>query len=141
MVTATLKDNEGKPVAKADVEYYLNSDFYGQVGAMRIGVAKTDANGVASMQFTPTTKSDKLEFIGRFTGRGALAESEEAIAVQQVGVPAGYVTAPIGLDNVRNWGHTGLAALILTIWATFGFVMFQAVGVSWSKRKKGDKRA
>lgn len=48
---ATLKDDEGSPLQNMDVDFYI----YEENNWKKIGSAKTDSNGVASLSYTPST--------------------------------------------------------------------------------------
>ncbi|MBI2872279.1 MAG: hypothetical protein HYY00_03710 [Chloroflexi bacterium] len=150
-LTTVLTDDKGAPVAKADVRFFLRTDFAGTEDAMEIGIVKTDTNGVAFLDFRPVLSAQQQTIIARFDGKGIYGESGQSIEVQQIGVPApAYSMEPVGLgpaskwapavqvqeaaapglDPVRYWAQVALAMIILSVWATFGFVLYQALGVA-----------
>lgn len=150
-VMATLKDSEGNPVRWAEMRFLLEAGFAGTKGSMEIGVAKTDANGVAALDFKPTLAADRYAITAVFAGMGTYGESQQAIELQATAVPPpAYTMEPVGLDIIPpwarpitlgaaqqpagervldNWATSGLALVVLIIWSTFGFVLYQAFGV------------
>lgn len=127
-----LKDTGGAPVPKADVRFYVDAEFVGTIGKMEIGRAKTDANGVAFYDYRPTMPLSEQRITARFEGVGLHSESERTVIValpSSETLPPAYAVAPIGLEPVRNTAPFVLALLIGGVWATFGFVLRQLVGI------------
>ncbi len=139
-LTAVLKDAKGAPVPKAEVRFYVDASFVGTKGKMAIGTAKTDANGVAFLDYRPTLATRQQVIMAAFEGMGVYAESQGSIELQEVGVPpAAYTTAPIGLEVIRHWAPTALAAAVLSVWSVFGFVLYQAIGIARVSTRGGEK--
>ena len=135
VLTAGLRDTAGKPVSKAEVRFLQDTTFAGTKAQMEVGVGKTDANGVAFLTFHPTLADHYQTITATFAGMGLYAESQEAIQITEAGVPpAAYKTAAIGLEPLRRWAPVALAGIILGVWSTFGFVMFQALSVARARR-------
>ncbi len=134
ILTAALRDAQGKPVAKAEIRFLQDASFAGTKAQMEIGVAKTDANGVAFLEFQPVMADRQQTITATFAGKGLFAESQQAIQITEAGVPpSAYEMASIGLEPLRRWAPFGLAGIILGVWATFGFVMFRAFGMAWAR--------
>ncbi|MBW7881302.1 MAG: hypothetical protein H3C34_01465 [Caldilineaceae bacterium] len=121
-----LRDAQGAAVPKAEIHYYLDAEFAGTKGNMEIGRAKTDANGVAFLDFRPTLSIPQQVITARFSGMGIYDESEQTFAIEVTGVPpAAYTVAPVGLEELRRWAPAVLVAVVLGIWAIFGVVVYQ----------------
>ncbi|MBI3941976.1 MAG: Ig-like domain repeat protein [Chloroflexi bacterium] len=128
---ATLKDAKGVPVPKAEVHFYVEAEFAGSKGQMEIGKAKTDANGVAFLDYQPTLAVQQHKIVARFEGMGIYGESQQAIQIQEVGVlPAAYTVAPIGLEAIRHWAPMALVVVLLGVWITFGYVLYQVYAIA-----------
>ncbi|TAK20674.1 MAG: hypothetical protein EPO26_16750 [Chloroflexota bacterium] len=129
---AVLKDTGGAPVSKAEVRFYVDAEFVGTFGKMEIGRAKTDANGVAFLDYRPTLPLSEQRFTVRFEGLGLHSESDRTVLVvlpSADALPAAYAVAPIGLEPIRNTAPFVLALLIGGVWTTFGFVLRQLAGI------------
>lgn len=134
---AVVVDEKGAPVSKAEVHFALDAEFAGTKGQMAIGTAKTDVNGVAYLNYRPTLANRQQKITARFAGMGVYDKSEQAIEISQVGVPApAYTTAPRGLDEIWNVAPRAFAAVILGIWASFGFALYQALSISFSSPRR-----
>lgn len=127
-LSATLKDGAGNPVPKATVRFYVDGEFAGTKGAMEVGAAKTDAKGMAAVSYNPTFAGQQ-QVAARFEGMGIYAESEKAVQIKVASARPAYAVAPIGLDAIRSRAPIALAMLVLSIWCTFGFVLYQIYGV------------
>lgn len=134
---AALKDDKGAPVPKAEVRFSTDAQFGPTKGQMDLGTAKTDANGVAFLDYQPTRAAQQQTITARFEGMGVYGESEQAIQIEVAGVPPpAYTMDPIGLEDVRRWAPPALVAVVLGIWAIFGFVLFQAVSISRVRERR-----
>ncbi|MDO8531377.1 MAG: hypothetical protein Q7T26_04300 [Dehalococcoidia bacterium] len=149
---ASLNDGSGNPVPKAEVRFLLDAEFAGRKGKMDIGSAKTDAKGVAFLDFKPTLATNQYAITARFEGMGVYAESEQAIAIQSTGAPpSAYVMESTGLGIIPpwaasltvgvadrplihqlldHWATSGLALVVLAVWGIFGFILYQAFSIS-----------
>ncbi|MBI4674089.1 MAG: hypothetical protein HY741_20790 [Chloroflexi bacterium] len=125
-----LKDVNGAPVDKAQVQFFIDAEFAGVKSKMNIGMARTDANGVAFLDFKPTLATREQKITAVFEGMGVYAESTQTIAVTQVGTPPpAYIVEPAGLDEIRHYAPATLVLVVGTAWAIYGFVLFQIFGV------------
>ena len=149
---ATLQDGSGNPVPKAEVRFLMDAEFVGRKSKMDIGSAKTDAKGVAFLDFKPTLATTQYAITARFDGMGVYAESEQAIAIQSTGAPPpAYVMEPTGLEIMPpwaapltvgvadrpiihqildHWATFGLTLGVLAVWAIFAFILYQAFSIS-----------
>ena len=122
---AVLKDAQGAPVAKAELRFTLAAEFAGTQGEMEVGRAKTDANGVAFLEYRPTLGVSVYELTARFDGMGIYAESHRSFEIQEVGVPApAYTTPPLGLESVRHWAPQFFGIVVLSVWVILGYVVY-----------------
>ncbi len=125
-LTAVLKDDKGTPVSKADVRFTVEAEFAGAKGDMEIGRAKTDANGVAFFDYQPLLGVKQHKITAHFDRMGIYDQSQKTIEIQELGVPpSAYKEAAISLEGIRQWAPVVLVAVILGIWATFGYVLYQ----------------
>ncbi|MBI2912061.1 MAG: hypothetical protein HYY05_07950 [Chloroflexi bacterium] len=161
LLTVALQDAQGAPVSKAEIRFFLDAEFAGIQGKMDLGTAKTGADGTASLKFRPTLAEAQQSITARFEGVGLYDESQQAIEIQVVKEPPpAYVMAPVGLERrlppgpqvlffsvapsnplapALAWGldHVApltLATVLLAIWSTFGFVLYQTLGIRRAAR-------
>ncbi|MBI3914789.1 MAG: hypothetical protein HY327_11480 [Chloroflexi bacterium] len=126
----TLKDGKGAPVSKAEIRFYSNAEFIGRKGKMEIGVAKTDANGAASLDYATTLEAERQKITAQFEGMGIYAESQQTIEIQLAGVPpAAYVVGPIGTESIGQIVAITFIAVLLGIWSIYSFVVLQVVKI------------
>jgi hypothetical protein len=131
-----LRDTNGAPVAKADILYFVDTQFAGTKGKMNIGHTHTDANGLALFDYQPALSDTTQKITAQFDTSGLYDESTGSVDIQLVGQPVpAYRQAAIGLEPFRELAPYALAALVLAIWATFGFVLFQAFSVARGARR------
>ncbi len=131
---AVLSGADGKPVSKAGIDFSLTVDFAGTSGRMRLGSAKTDANGVAFFDYRPKVDMAKHLVLARFEGAGIYEGAENQISIEQVSVPsANYETEPAGLEGFRVAARRGLFAGAITVWVVFAAVIFRAVSIARDK--------
>jgi hypothetical protein len=137
VLRAVLKDDKGAPVQKAVVHFYLDAEFAGTKHAMEIGRGKTDGNGVAFVDYRPTLPGETQKITARVEAFGVYADSEQTFELKQIGDPLpAYRTAPVGLEDIRALAPYGLALVVVGVWATFAFVMFQALSVARVKGRR-----
>ncbi|MBI3537134.1 MAG: hypothetical protein HY070_06225 [Chloroflexi bacterium] len=130
LLTTILKDNQGAAVAKAIVHYYVDAEFAGTRGKMEIGVARTDANGVAFLDYRPTLDVAKQTILVESEASGIYAETAQTIEIQESAPPASsYNAAGIGLDDIRRAAPFALVGVVIAVWATYAFVLAQVLGI------------
>jgi hypothetical protein len=127
-LSASLTDADGQPLVSVPVRFYLRAVFAGVDGEMEIAAPVTDERGVAVATYTPTFAGEH-QFVVRFAGAGPLAESEETLQLTVAAAEPAYVVAPRGLDAVARAAPLVLALVVLSVWATFGYVLFQVVRI------------
>ncbi|MCW5851275.1 MAG: hypothetical protein KIT87_14460 [Anaerolineae bacterium] len=137
VLMAVLRDDQGAPVPKAEVHFFVDTEFAGVKGQMEVGKARTDANGVAFADYQPTLRAEKQVITTSFEGQGLYDESQQVVELHQAGEPlSGISTEPVGLEGLRRWAPTGLAVVVLAVWATLAFVLFQAFSIAWVKTRR-----
>ena len=161
LLTAVLKDAQGAPVPKAEIRFFLDAEFVATQGKMELGLAKTGADGTASLKFRPTLADAQQRITARFEGVGLYDESQQSIEIQVTKEPPpAYVMVPVGLEarlpagpqvlffavapanplgSTLAWALAHvvpltLAAVLLAIWSTFGFVLYQTLGIRRAAR-------
>ena len=128
---AALKDSAGEPVSKAQIQFSIDTDFAGTTGKMEIGMARTDANGVAFLDYQPTLDSDQQTIHAQFEGMGIYSESQEKAAIQVVGAPYdAYRTGPIGTENLARVAAGAFILILLGVWTTYGFIASQVLNIT-----------
>ena len=126
----TLKDASGAPVSKAEVHFSVDADFVGTSGKMEIGMAKTDANGVAFLDYQPTLNAEQQKISAHFEGLGIYAESQQSTQIQVVGSPHdAYKTAPMGTENIAQVVAGAFIFVLLGVWTTYGFIVSQVFNI------------
>ncbi len=158
ILMAVLKDDKGKPISKAQVQFSVDAQFASGHGPMQIGTAQTDRNGVAFLPYRPTLRTMLQKITAQFDGVGMYAGTSQSIEIRLIGTPASaYEVQPVGLPdmpayasirtpapnpvmNVLSWtlGHWQEAPLVLLIagvWLAFAFVLFQAFGIAWVRER------
>lgn len=124
LLTATLTDAQGQPVAAAPVHFLVIADLLGVTSEVEVGTATTDMNGVATAEYTPTF-AGSVQALARFEGVGFYGASESSSTLEVTEFQPAYTVEEAGLARLRQWAPLGLALVVLGVWATFGFVVYQ----------------
>ncbi|MBI2830360.1 MAG: c-type cytochrome [Chloroflexi bacterium] len=148
-LTATLKDEQGKPVSDVAVKFLQKADFFVK-GDMEIGSATTNGQGVATLKYSPRS-SGEVTFVARAgaaegTALVKLAEAAAPFYHPEIGVkfPTLGKEIFIGPQSAHQLGEGGFAPntafrlpggtlswllpvilTIMLIWSTYFRVMFQ----------------
>jgi plastocyanin len=130
-VSATLTDKEGQPIPRVEVTFYTPKTFLGNEGLVEIGVGKTAPNGQVNLTYRPTT-TEARKIVVRFEGGGVYDATETTVDVPGSRL-FGLAKAEthVSLQGLRDWAPFGFLGIILSIWAAFAFMLFQA----WSVRR------
>ncbi|MBI2906863.1 MAG: Ig-like domain repeat protein [Chloroflexi bacterium] len=123
-LTASLKDASGSPVAKATVRFYADAEFAKVKDQMEIGAARTDANGVATVSYTPRAVGNE-RITARFDGSGPHGAAEGSFQLEVRGAEPAYTVAPRGLEAITDLAPVGLFLALLGAWGTFAYVLYQ----------------
>ncbi|MBI2836485.1 MAG: c-type cytochrome [Chloroflexi bacterium] len=89
--SAELKGKDGKPIAGEAVKFLAKVAFLNGPGLMDIGEAKTDARGIARLDYTPRFDGE-VQFVARFGGAESSAVITLAVADKV------FYTPHIGID-------------------------------------------
>ncbi len=162
ILMAVLKDDKRAPVSKAEVRFTLQAEFAGSHGAMEIGTAKTDYNGVAFLAYRPTVQTMLQNITAQFDRMGLYAPSKQSFQIRLIGTPpSAYQVSPLGLPDtpvyaslstraplpiaapataalswsVGHWQEAPLVLLVGGVWAIFAYVLFQVLGIAWTGRR------
>ncbi len=128
-LSVSLKDGSGVAVPKAMVRFYVETEFAGNKGQMEIGAVKTDANGSAALSYRPTFEGGQ-KITARFEGMGLFSESEQSLQLQVRRANPAYTVAPIGLEDIGQGVPRVLALILLGIWSTFAYVLYQVYRIN-----------
>ena len=153
-ISATLQDEEGKPIGNVLVKFSIRVDFFAS-GLMEIGDAVTNGQGVAIFEYTPQQMGD-IQIVARYEGDGTgpvettamltLVEVDEPFYQPEIGIqlPVPGEDVFIGPESALELGEMGeaptsalllpggilswlllFAAIIMLIWFTYFRVMYQ----------------
>ncbi|GAB4331359.1 MAG: hypothetical protein Kow0010_16710 [Dehalococcoidia bacterium] len=129
-LTATLRDQEGQPIDRAELTFFVEATFGGVEDLVRVATEKTDADGAASFWFRPLTPEPEQRIVVRFAGMGLYDQSEQYIELIVTGAaPPAYTSHTTGFETLRDRAGVGAVAVFAVVWATLGFVMFQAMRI------------
>ncbi|MBI4267712.1 MAG: c-type cytochrome [Chloroflexi bacterium] len=148
-LSATLKDEQGKPLDSVVVEFLVQADFFTQ-GLMKVGEAVTDSNGVATYEFSPreTGETEVVASYGNIktTSTVVLSETTHSFYEPEAGLslPAPGNDVLIGPKSATELGAEGNAPMtafrlpggilswllipaltIMFIWFTYFRVIYQ----------------
>lgn len=152
-LSATLKDDQGKPIEDATIEFFFRADFFAK-GLMELGEAATDSQGVAVFEYAPR-RSGEVEVVARYkTAETAtiltLPEANEPFYQTEVGIkfPSVGEDFIIGPDSSRELGAMGEAPMtalylpggilswlwvpviaIIVVWSTYLRIMNQVLHI------------
>lgn len=137
-VIASLEDDDGNAVPKAELRFFLEETFVGTTSLVEVKVAETDEGGLTRITYKPTTEG-AANLIVRFAGAGIYDAAETVVEV-----PRSTAFGPAERDEaehlvtLRLWAPGGFLVVILGIWATFGFVLYKAWAVSRVREEGGE---
>jgi hypothetical protein len=133
VLTTTLRDTDGAPVPRAEVRFNLEAEFAGVEGPMEIGRARTDADGVAFFNYQPTLNLRQHRITAHFDGMGIYDESQHGVQIDGIGEPpSAHRPVPLGLEAIRPWAPAALLAVVIVIWMTFAYVLYQVYAIARS---------
>jgi len=114
----------GAVQSQETVEFLQRVDFFGERW-VPIGTAVTDAAGVASRRYSPTSNGHQ-ELIARFAdGGGTIASDRVEITVSRA-EPAIPAEPPV-LPVVRAWAFPVGAAVLFLVWLLLAVILLRAV--------------
>ncbi|MDO8473848.1 MAG: hypothetical protein Q7T05_08570 [Dehalococcoidia bacterium] len=127
-IQASLRDERGNPVKQATLRLYTSATFMStESGAIEIGDAKTDENGVALFEYVPTrnvTMEVRAEYQGdsRYEPSQAttsfVVEGNRQLVLTEVGVKVPFL---------NKWLLVGLLSII---WSLYFFVVTRVLRIA-----------
>ena len=127
LVTAIVKNEDGNSVRDGAVFFFLDTRF----GPLRMGFAMTDAEGTASLEYQlPLSGEYHLQafYYGGATETRVLGESNST-ATLFVEERAGPETSPTLVEQLAASTPLLVAAAILLVFGTYGFVAYQVLKI------------
>jgi plastocyanin len=129
-LAATLIGSDGQPIPKAELTFFVESQFAGTTGLMEVGTAQTGPAGIAQLSYHPSVQAAE-KMVVKFEGLGVYDVSETTVNLPG---SASFGTAAAASDNtlhgIKSWAHVGFVLIILGVWFAFGFILFQVWKVS-----------
>ena len=116
-ISATLvSPDTGNPMAGVDVTFLAHASFGKTDGYMEVGQARTNAQGIASVSYTPRDPGSEAIEVSYVPSDGAKAETATG-SIDVAGAPSQmYVqTAGIQVPGLNSWLIVGLLTII---WGT-----------------------
>lgn len=132
---ATLRDENGMPVAGAPVAFYQRASYADVTGEAYLGVARTDDRGVASLAVELRTAGNVL-FAARFAGDGGRRPAEAGSTVEVSGDRPLY--RPNTGFRVPGVGVWWLLVLVGVVWGLYLLVVRQVVGIARAGSRPGE---
>lgn len=154
-MTATLRDNQGKPIQNTTVKFFIRVDFFTS-GLIEIGEAVTNNQGVAVLEYTPRP-TDEIEVVARYgtietTTTVSLVESAEPFYQAKAGLPDSVFLPEVfvGPKSALEPGEGGAAptagfripgglpalllfayvSTVILVWSLYLRVMYQVFRIS-----------
>lgn len=132
-VWATLRDADGKPITGAPVRFFVATQLFPDKPTA-VGNAATDAQGQAKFSYTPRADG-KFTLQAKFEGGGIYSTSDASYSLEASNAQPAYLEKPKGLEAISHWAPTVVRLVLLGIWSTYAFVVYQIVRIGLAKRK------
>lgn len=134
---ATLSDGDGAPITGAPITFWVSLHFFDHTDTLRLGTARTNFRGVASLTFNPTIDG-RRHLAAAFEGSADLAPSEASLPVTVAsGVlpEAARPAAPVLPWMTRSRTVALLLPAILGVWIIFGYALYQMTSIAAEGRR------
>ena len=120
-LAAMLRDDSGQPIGKATVRFYSPVTFLaGASGLELLDEATTDVQGVATIEYVPTT-TETMHIVAKFDGDSQHAPSQADTTVPLTGDNQLYhAEAGIRVPFVSKWILVGVLSFV---WGTYFLVV------------------
>lgn len=115
---ATVSDDENQPLERLPVDFFARTTF----GLLSLGTELTNAQGVATLDYTPTVLGE-TQITAIFSGGGNFARSENSVTVsieRATGSVASY--QPI-LALPRLLALSLVVVIVGSVWISYGVVL------------------
>jgi hypothetical protein len=127
-LTVTLSDNDGEPLERAELHFYIDAEFGGVRDLVHAGVVRTDESGIAQYRFQPFTADPDQRVLVRFAGMGIYDQSEQEITLKLTGSPpSAFVSEESRIESLKQGARIGVGLVIGAVWLTLAFVFVQAL--------------
>jgi hypothetical protein len=152
LISATVKDTSGQPLAAVPVKFYENTSF----GRLWLGTVPTNSQGVAVLNYT-SSRTGKVQIIAENPGSTQYAHSSKSIFVTMPSRTTGTETegqiylgvrqpsppssifygisyppnlAMIGVPRLTNIiTITLVGVIVLSVWSTYAYLARQIAGL------------
>ena len=119
-LTATLRDSSGAPIRGATIDLWSTSSFLSTGGAVQLGQATTDGQGVALFAYQPRDNGT-LTVNASFAGDALHAAAQGSLQINVQGSAQLYdSTAGIKVPGISKWILVGVLS---GVWSTYVGVM------------------
>ena len=135
-LTALVKDNLDKPVADAQVKFFIESDFFVK-GMMEIGETVTNEQGLAKIDYIPN-EAGVINVVARYEAGSGSEPVETKREVNITGSSESFYRTLIGIQFPNSFliWMIALAVIVIGIWSTFLYVLSQVLFISMGTRTK-----
>lgn len=129
-----LTDDEGQPIARAQMEFSVSPDFFGD-RPVSLQTAITNTDGLATLKYVPTWDGAH-RMTGYFAGNADFQPGEATIVMTVSGAAAGGVAIDDGapLDAVRLWAAPAVTAGAAIVWLLIVGVLVRVGWGVWRER-------
>ncbi|MFQ5907705.1 MAG: hypothetical protein ACE5JE_02600 [Thermoplasmata archaeon] len=114
-VIVTLRDERGQPLPLRPVSAFVQTTF----GFLDLGLSTTNAQGVASFEYTPRDEGSYL-MGAAFPGEGGYTASVSWVSLAVSLAPEGFSLIPRDLAIIQ----TLIVLVIGLVWGTYGYSLF-----------------
>lgn len=119
-ITAVLSDQAGSPVSGARVRFLREVSFLNSTSEVEVGTAVTDALGIATIQYAPSSEGETL-LLADFAGDARYSPSSSSASVfVATGPPLYFEEQGIKVPGINV---SFLVAILFGVWATYFTVM------------------
>jgi len=135
-LAALVKDNLDKPVADAQVKFFIESDFFVK-GMMEIGETVTNEQGLAKIDYIPN-EAGVIHVVARYEAGSGSEPVETKREVNITGSSKSFYHTLIGIQFPNSFliWMIALAVIVIGIWSTFLYVLSQVLFISMGTRTK-----
>ena len=134
-----LTDAEGQPIARAQVEFSVSPDFFGD-RPVSLQTAITNADGLATLRYVPTWDGAH-RMTGHFAGNADFQPGEATIVMTVSGAADGEVPLAQGgasLGVVRLWAAPAVTLGAAIVWLLIVGVLVRVGWGVWRERDLGE---
>ncbi len=134
-LSVRLTADDGQPIARARVEFFVNPDFFGE-RPVSLQTVITNADGLASLKYVPTWNG-----VHRVTALFAGNSDYQPGEVTTVMTVSGTVTAPASkvesLHVLRQWAAPAVTLGAAIVWLLIVGVLVRVGWGVWQERDLG----